>query len=129
MTDTEECQVDGNSVKYILKKLIGAGAFGQVFLARGITIKGEVDWAVKRISVHGTPEDASEYTEQFNLQMATKMEKILKLDHPNIIKHFAVYLRQPESLKESLTFVIVMEYANGWYKIKYELNVQFQDYR
>ena len=71
---TEEFQIDGKSVKYFLKELIGVGQFGHVYRAQTIspTQGSELgELAVKWILLQGEAENAADFTEQFKLLMSS----------------------------------------------------------
>ncbi|XP_020825680.1 serine/threonine-protein kinase Nek5 isoform X2 [Phascolarctos cinereus] len=83
--------------KYDVIKMIGEGAFGKAFLAKGKTDNQQC--VIKEINLTKMPHREKE---------ASKKEVILlaKMKHPNIVKFFT-------SLQEMNKLYIVMEYCDG----------------
>lgn len=86
---------------YSITQKIGAGAMGDVFLAKDERLDREV--AVKLLKVVGeTPEEQAQYIKRFQQEAKT----VARLHHPNIVSLFDIGLDDNQ-------FYMVMEYVHG----------------
>ena len=83
---------------YAVGKFLGAGQFGQVFLAQKKSCPEKV-FVIKRISHEFS--DPSEYR-----YVEREIRILLEVDHPNIVKIVEVY-------KDQGSLYLVMEYCQG----------------
>ena len=86
---------------YTLTHKIGAGAMGDVYLAKDQRLDRDV--ALKLLKVNGnTPEEQAQYIQRFQQESKT----IARLHHPNIVSLFDIGVDEEQ-------FYMVMEYVHG----------------
>jgi serine/threonine protein kinase len=88
---------------YRLERIIGQGAFGRVFKATHINLKG--DRAIKVLLRHDVGVGSSDY-EEYRNRFRQESQLMERLKHPNIIQIF-------DFQEEDDTLFLVMEYAAG----------------
>ncbi|OQV12580.1 putative Mitogen-activated protein kinase kinase kinase YODA [Hypsibius exemplaris] len=103
----EQVTLDGKSEAYSLRKLLGYGGFGQVFMAvMTIDRKSTRKIAVKHLEV--MPPDLPGVVLEKKLKSSWK--DLWNLDHPNIIKYFGAHVTQEERVPK---IALLMEYCSG----------------
>lgn len=95
-------------------KVLGAGAFGKVFLSESVKNKNH-KVAIKVLN----KQKLGDYLDQIK----TEVKTLTKLDHPNIVKYFETY-------DDHKYIYLVMEYCSGGEllnKISEQENQQFNE--